>query len=149
MLNTNLANLLPHDAPMVLIDHLISYEENKIEVEVIIKDSYPFCDSFIGPWIALEFMAQAAGVHAELTKPDKKEDVKIGFLLGTRQFTSNISELIPGSKIRISVTREFTSDEGVSAATGVVLDISGNILCEASLTLFQAKNNGLYLRDDS
>ncbi|WP_397390614.1 hypothetical protein [Polynucleobacter sp.] len=145
---SDLAKLLPHDAPMVLIDRLISYEENKIVVEVTIKDEYPFCGPFIGPWVAIEFMAQAAGVHAELTKPNPDEEVKIGFLLGTRRFTSNVSEFIPGSTVTVSVIREFTSDEGVSAATGTVFDSIGNILCEASLSLFQAKDNTLYLRDE-
>lgn len=145
---SELAKYLPHEPPMVLIDRLVQYSDDEIVVEALIKERYPFSDS-AGAWIGLEFMAQAAGIHAELTRVDHGEEVKIGFLLGTRRFHSLISEFDVGSNILITVRKEFTSDNGVSAATGYIHDLDGRLLCEAGLTLFQAKNNSDFLKHET
>jgi hypothetical protein len=137
---SELVKYLPHEPPMVLIDRLVEYNENEIVVETLIKESYPFSNS-AGSWIGLEFMAQAAGVHAELIRVDNNQEVKIGFLLGTRRFESYIPEFVVGKTVLITVRKEFTADNGVSAATGYIHDLDGELLCEAVLTLFQAKNN--------
>jgi predicted hotdog family 3-hydroxylacyl-ACP dehydratase len=145
---SELAKYLPHESPMVLVDRLVKYNDEEIVVEALIKNSYPFSNS-TGAWIGLEFMAQAAGVHAELTRIDSGGEVKIGFLLGTRRFDSSISEFDVGTIILITVRKEFTADNGVSAATGYIHDLDGRLLCEAGLTLFQAKNNSDFLKHEA
>ena len=144
---SKLAQYLPHDVPMVLIDKLIQYDDSSITVQAIIKDKYPFTNGTIGSWIGLEFMAQAAGVFAALHRKNASGNINLGFLLGSRNFISHTPTFTPGETVTISVSTEFTSDNGLSAATGIILNDQERVLCEASLTLYQ-DHNGTFSLDN-
>ena len=59
------AELLPHDPPMVLIDKVLSYDENSLVAEVAIRPDSAFCGANGVPgWVGIEYMAQAIAAHA-------------------------------------------------------------------------------------
>lgn len=135
---SNLDEYLPHDPPMVLVDRIVQFDPQSITVACQIKESYPFATELLGSWIGLEFMAQAAGVHAGLYLDKKSPKDNIGFLVGTRSYISHVPEFIAGSWVEVSLTKEFSSDNGISAVNGKIFDAEKNLLCEAIFTLYQA-----------
>jgi predicted hotdog family 3-hydroxylacyl-ACP dehydratase len=143
----DLSSILPQDHPMIMVDKLISSTENSIVVEATIKNSYPFTTESIGTWIGLEFMAQSAAVLANL---DGKKEFGLGFLLGCRKFVSNVSQFTPGQNILISINIELPDRTSpLVSAFGVIKDKLGEVICEASLTLYEPKDDGLYLSNEA
>lgn len=109
MINTPpLAQLLPHDAPMILVDKLISVGTENIHCQVTIRSDHLFFDSqsqAIPGYVGIELMAQTiaawAGYHAWLQgKPSP-----IGFLLGCRRYHSEWSQFNEGAVLDIYAER--------------------------------------------
>jgi len=141
----DISSMLPHDHPMIFVDKLISSDDVSAVVEATIKDEYPFTSENIGTWIGLEFMAQAAAILANLAEPHG-EKAKLGFLLGSRKFTAHAPKFIPGQKIFISINLDSEVLAGPTVnATGIIKSASGEMLCEASLTLYEPNDDALYL----
>ncbi|WP_165398960.1 3-hydroxydecanoyl-ACP dehydratase [Shewanella maritima] len=81
--------LLPHQAPMLLIDRVLSTQDDTISCEVVIKqDSIFFNESLNGipSHVGIEYMAQTIGALAGLKAHKKGEQAPIGLLLGGRSY---------------------------------------------------------------
>lgn len=144
----DLAALLPHKRPMLLLDRLIASDKDGVTVEIIVRKEYPFTGHIIGSWIGLEFMAQTAGVLAAINSSGSAEEPQLGFLLGTRRYTAHVPEFYPGQKLRVDVTIEPPNGSQIMSAKGVIADEAGILLCEASLTLYQPGNDAIYLNNE-
>ncbi len=88
-----LENVLPHDKPMILINKILDYDKNNLSAtcEVTISPKSIFYDKEIkgiSSLVGIEYMAQTIGVYA-FFKNDMNTP-KIGYLLGSRSFNSNI-----------------------------------------------------------
>ena len=143
---SELSQMLPHSDPMILVDKLISSDKGSAVIEATIKNQYPFTSGSIGTWVGLEFMAQAAAVLAKLSNTEDTDRAKLGFLLGSRRFIAHVPEFIPGQKISISINIDHAGSNGPMVnATGVIKDEAGRVICDASLTLFEPKDDALYL----
>ena len=143
----DVSSMLPHDHPMILTDELISSDSNSAVVGAIIKSDYPFVAGSIGTWVGLEFMAQAAALLAKLSNSGSCEDAKLGFLLGSRGFVAHVPEFVPGQKVLISITLDPNDIAGpIVNALGVIKDVNGGVLCDASLTLYEPNDDALYLK---
>ena len=86
----DVAALVPHEAPMILINRVIDVAEITIHCQVDICSGGMFFDRHINGtpgWVGLEFMAQTiaawSGYHASL----KGEPSPVGFLLGSRRYS--------------------------------------------------------------
>ena len=144
----DLAALLPHKYPMLLLDRLITSDKDSIAVEITVRQDYPFTGHIIGSWIGLEFMAQTAGVLAAINSSRSTEEPQLGFLLGTRRYTAQVPEFHPGQKLRVSVTIETPNGSKMMSAKGLIADEAGSLLCEASLTLYQPGDDAIYLNNE-
>lgn len=128
---------LPHDPPMVLLDELVSYEENTIHARVTLKRTSPFCDDKgkIPSYVGLEYMAQAIaswnGYRAHL----KNEKPKIGFLLGSRKLTLNVSSFKAGETL--DIFGECQYNDGEMASFSCWIDHQNERIVEATLNVFQ------------
>ena len=144
----DLAALLPHKHPMLLLDRLITSDKDSIAIEITVRQDYPFTGHIIGSWIGLEFMAQTAGVLAAINSSGSAEEPKPGFLLGTRRYTAHGPEFLPGQKLRVDVTINSPNGSQMVSAKGAIADEAGNLLCEASLTLYQPGDDAIYLNNE-
>lgn len=143
---SELEKMLPHKPPMVLVDRLISHDARSATVEVIIKDDYPFTSGSIGAWVGLELIAQSAAVLAKLTRQVSSDKASLGFLLGSRSFTAYIPEFTTGQKVLVEVELDPASEGQVTVnARGKVKDVSGQVICEGMLTLYEPNDDALYL----
>lgn len=102
------ADVVPHDAPMVLIDRILSFAESSLVAEVKIGPDTLFCgDNGVPGWVGLEYMAQAVAAHAGLQGRQRGEPPKIGFLLGTRAYRCDVECFAIGETLTVHVEALF------------------------------------------
>ncbi len=100
--------LLPHRKPMLLLDRVDSWDETALCASASIDTSGGFLDADGVPaFVALEYMAQACGAWAGCQAHDQGLPPKIGYLLGTRDFSSSRRHLKPGEELAITVKLVF------------------------------------------
>ncbi|MBR1618237.1 hypothetical protein IJ670_08830 [bacterium] len=134
-------DLLPHKAPMVLIDEIVDFsiEKRSLKSKATIKENDIFYDEKIKgttSLIGLEFMAQTVGCLAQIVK--KYSTPKIGFLLGTRMY-NNLLEVFPlNSTYTIEVREEYT-DCNISSFSCFIYDNDKEV-ASATITAYQSDN---------
>lgn len=110
-----LAELLPHAGDMILIDRILSFDEEQIHTCLTVKPDglFNLPDGSLPAWVGVELMAQSvaafAGCHARL----KGKPVELGFLLGTRKFECNVKAFPAGSELTIHGIRSLEDDNGM------------------------------------
>jgi len=106
------ADLIPHSGEMVLLDRVIDYDDNRLTAELVVRG-----DGLLGgdensvpAWIGIEYMAQTIGAYAGVLAKQANEPIRLGFLLGTRRYSSNTGEFRVGARLTIAVERIFQDD---------------------------------------
>lgn len=80
------AFLLPHSGHMVLIDRVTEYRADFVSVQAHIGSKHILLQNGVLPTtMGMEIMAQAIGAFAGIQALGAGEEVKLGFLLGTRK----------------------------------------------------------------
>ncbi len=113
MLNIDVAELLPHDGQMVLLDKVLDYDQESLMAEVVVRDDGLFAEGNQVPaWIGIEYMAQTVAAHGGVMCHLAGRPIMLGFLLGTRRYSSNVSSFKVGTRLMIKVTR-IIEDQGL------------------------------------
>jgi predicted hotdog family 3-hydroxylacyl-ACP dehydratase len=101
-----IADLLPHQPPMILLDAVTEWSPGRLEATVGILPSSRFFRPGYGvpAHVGIEYMAQACGAYAGLEAKESGQPIRIGFLLGTRNYASQVSWFTAGERLTISVT---------------------------------------------
>jgi predicted hotdog family 3-hydroxylacyl-ACP dehydratase len=112
--------LLPHAEPMILLDSVIFVTEDSIGTKVIIQPDSLFYETTseyegVGAWVGIEYMAQTMGAYAGYNALKNGGAVKIGFLLGTRQYQCHKAFFAAGTELHISAKSIMQADNGISA----------------------------------
>ena len=142
-----IAELIPHAGPMILLDRVLEVGAEHLSAEVTIRPSALFCDGQrVGGWVGIEYMAQAIAALAGWTARQNKLPVRIGFLVGTRQYRSHTPWFRVGETLHIHVQREIDGDNGVSAVACRITTTDGQLHAEATLTVFQPDNLEEFLK---
>lgn len=129
--------ILPHSNGMILIDEVVSFEEESIRCLVKLEDSSKFMNASgeVRAWVGIEYMAQTiaawAGIHAKL----KHQSVSIGFLLGSRRYSSRVSHFKAGDQLIISACRNY-QDKGM-AVFNCEISLQGHPVINAKLSVYQ------------
>lgn len=134
-----LAKILPHDAPMILIDKLVdvNIEGKNIIAEVTIKNSMVFYDEElqgVSSLCGIEFMAQTIGCYAYYKR--KEDEPKIGFLLGTRLYNNGIEVFKLGKTYTIKA-HEIFGDDGIVSFECSIYDSEQEECASATLNVYQ------------
>lgn len=108
--------LLPHDKPMILVDRALDVQQDSIHCQVEIGAHNPFFDSVsqtVPAYVGIEFMAQSvaawSGYHAFL----KQQPSPIGFLLGSRRYTSECDAFSLGEVLDV-YAEKLMEDNGMA-----------------------------------
>lgn len=97
-------DLLPHEAPMVLLDRVQSFDGLTLVAEVTIRPDSMFCTEIGVPaWIGIEYMAQAVAAHAGIEGLQCGKAPAIGYLLGTRSYRSEVDTFAIGTRLTVHV----------------------------------------------
>ena len=145
----DIRNLVPHAGPMVLLDRLLTVDEETLCAEVTIEPDSLFCDGReVGAWVGVEYMAQAIAAHAGYAARLRGEPVKIGFLLGARRYECSRPGFAVGAVLHVHVHRVLLGENGLGAFECRIddaNDASGVPAAKANITVFQPENAGEFV----
>lgn len=142
--------LLPHAAPMVLLDRCLKVSVDSFEAEVTLNKQSPFCvDGHVGAWVGVEYMAQAIAAFAGAEAVAAGREVKVGFLLGSRRYESKVPAFSAGSSLRVAVKKLLHEDNGVGALEcKIYIDGASEPAVEANLNVYQVADLGAFLKEN-
>ncbi|MBW8309804.1 MAG: hypothetical protein K0M45_09285 [Candidatus Paracaedibacteraceae bacterium] len=132
-----LVDVLPHKAPMILLDKIIEFRENLIHVSVTItQESLFLANDKVPAYVGLEYMAQAiAAWNGIVSRHSSTFPPRIGFLLGTRNLKLHSPAFSIGTKLDIFGTCNYT--DGEMGSFDCWIDHEGTQVASATLTVFQ------------
>ncbi|MCO8310435.1 hotdog family protein [Pseudomonas mandelii] len=115
MITWPLAELLPHAGDMILIEQILSFDEDQIHTRLIVKPGGLFNrpDGSLPAWVGIELMAQSVAAYAGCHARQKGNAVELGFLLGTRKFECNVEHFPAGTELTIHGIRSLEDDNGM------------------------------------
>ena len=131
----DVATLIPHSGRMVLLDRVVQFDGNNLTTEMTVRNDGLFGNEKEVPaWAGIEYMAQAVAAYAGIKSKLAGEPIKLGYLLGTRRYNSNVSTISVGASLTIHIKNIIQDDKlGVFDCS-----IWGNgIEITANLTVYQ------------
>jgi predicted hotdog family 3-hydroxylacyl-ACP dehydratase len=109
--NIDIAELIPHSGKMVLLDRIIECDELSLSAELIVRDDGLLGnDRTVPAWAGIEYMAQTVAAYAGVMAKRAGEPIKLGFLLGTRRYSSNVAEFMVGSRLTVQAKKVIQED---------------------------------------
>lgn len=138
---TELSELLPHKAPMILIS---GYEEpsteDSVTAHVDVSERSPFFEQELGGvpgCVALEYMAQTMALLVGIDRRRRGLAPAVGFVLGSRRMEVAAPVFRNDSRYRISAICTYRDDDGFGSFDCEVLDEAGGVAARGTLTAFQ------------
>jgi predicted hotdog family 3-hydroxylacyl-ACP dehydratase len=143
-----IAQLVPHDGQMVLLDRVLSGTEDTLCAEVTIAAHTVFLDGgVVGSWVGMEYMAQAIAAHNGYKAYLRGEPPKVGFLLGARRYQCSVPAFTLGSVLHVRVQHAMQGDNGLAAFECRIDDAAdGTMLAHATITVFEPDNVNEFLQ---
>jgi len=107
--------VLPHSHAMLLVDE-VSYGPDYGQAMLTVRADSSFCDGRQGvpAWVGIEYMAQAISVFSGVEQLQRHEPVKIGLLIGTRRYESEVPLFTIGTRLNIIARLTDREDDGIS-----------------------------------
>lgn len=140
-----MAELVPHSGEMILLDSVLSGEEERIACRHTVRAGGLFSDGdgSFPAWCGVELMAQAVAAWAGWQGKQERRPVRLGFLLGTRHYDCNVDAFPPGSELTVEAFRSFHDDNGMAM---FACRIDGPGICAtARLTVFSPPDSDAFL----
>lgn len=107
----NVADLIPHSGDMVLLDRIADYDDHGLIAELVVRgDGLLGNDKVVPAWAGIEYMAQAIAAYAGVVAIQANKPIRLGFLLGTRRYNSNVAAFKVGSTLTIRVKKIMQDD---------------------------------------
>jgi predicted hotdog family 3-hydroxylacyl-ACP dehydratase len=142
--------ILPHAGQAILIDNVLSCDEANIAVTISIQPESAFYQTGKGvpAHVGLEYMAQACGAYAGTKALEIGQPVRVGFLLGTRDYKSTQPWYIAGTNLTVTAEQLFQTDEGMGSFFCRILQNDIEI-ASAHLNVFQPKDATSFIETES
>jgi len=142
--------LLPHAPPMVLLDAVVGWEDDAVSARLTIRPDTLFYEPSLGVpvHVGIEWMAQTCGIFAGLEAKTAQQPVRLGFLLGTRQFKASRRYFVEGERLEVGATLVFR-EEGMAVFDCRIRTPGGEQLAFARLTLYQPEDASDVLANQS
>jgi predicted hotdog family 3-hydroxylacyl-ACP dehydratase len=130
--------VLPHRPPMILIDEMVVRTSDRIVATTTVRRT----DLHFRPGrgtpahVALEWMAQTCAAYAGSEALDEGRAVRIGFLLGTRDFQATRGWFAEGTHLHIRARLEYHDAEIANFACEIAQSLEGPAVVKASLNVY-------------
>ncbi|ARQ91845.1 MULTISPECIES: hotdog family protein [Stenotrophomonas] len=106
--------VVPHRQDMCLLQRILRWDQDSIEAELVVPATGLFIeDGEMPAWIGIEYMAQAIAAWAGCRARAAGSVPQLGFLLGSRRYSSQRSGFPSGSRLRVQARRELLGDNGL------------------------------------
>lgn len=130
-----ISELLPHDTPMILLHRVVSWNPKNLVAEVDCTRTNLFSNKqgLTPSWLGIEYLVQAMAALASLKLGLKGDEVKIGFLLGVRNYKA-IQNKFPGKgTLLVEVSEVLLDEEANLAAYDGKIALDDTILCQGQV----------------
>ncbi len=147
----DIATLVPHSGPMLLLDRVLSADQDGLSAEVRLHAGSMFFDAQaggVGSWVGMEYMAQAIAAHAGWLALQRGDAVKVGFLLGSRKYEAARPLFATGCVLQVHVHRVLQGENGLGAFE-CRIEEANEMAATATITVFQPNNVNEFLQDGS
>jgi predicted hotdog family 3-hydroxylacyl-ACP dehydratase len=141
------AALLPHSGNIVLLDEIVSCDDDTLAASATVRPSlFSLADGSLPPWIGLEILAQAVAAWSGWQALVAGQPVRMGFLLGTRQYECCADAFPPGAALTVQVARTLQDDSGMGIFEGCILEGAREI-ARARLNVYQPEDISRYTQE--
>ncbi len=136
----SVSDLLPHRGDMILLDHIESWGEDYLEAVVLHHGGSLFSDpdGNVPAWVGIEYMAQAISALAGIHALQNGKPVRIGLLLGTRKYATQVANFRRNTRITVKVEQIFMDENNLAAFDCTIH--SDRLLAEAQIKAIQPNN---------
>ena len=139
MIYPPIEELLLHRGDMCLIDKVTHFDQQSLTSQVTVQNNGLFDDGIYVPaWLGMEYMAQSIGAYQGMIDKIAQRPIQLGFLLGTRRYSSNVPHFKVGKILTISVKR-IMQDQGLGVFECKISD--PNVLVEANINVYQPNSS--------
>jgi len=137
--------LVPHSGDMVLLERVVAAGEDTLTAKLRVREDGIFDrQGRVPAYVGIEYMAQAVAAFSGYHAKQAGRDVRLGFLLGTRKFNSNIDSYRCGDELTVEVERLLQAENGM--ATFECKVIGAGVEQSARLNVYQPENIEQYLQ---
>ena len=146
-----IASVLPHSAPMILLDELVSYDDENVSCRVTITPTMPFFDDAkqgVPRYVGCEYMAQTIAAYGGAHALDNADEVKIGFLLGSRKYKAEVGVFKLTQTLFIDAKKLIQDGSGLCVFDCVIKDEDETVLAKAKINVFQPQDPAQFLKDN-
>lgn len=128
-------SLIPHRAPMRLIDRVLDINGDHIQTVSIVKKTWPLCDRFGADVVlTVEIVAQsAAALHHQRQK--RQGEPQIGFLVGIKEACFYIQRLPLHTELKANV-KKISAIGNYGIFKGEVI-LGDDVLCETTIQVLE------------
>jgi len=106
--------VVPHRQDMCLLQRILRWDQDSIEAELVVPGTGLFIENGQMPaWIGIEYMAQAIAAWSGCRARAAGAAPQLGFLLGSRRYSSLRSGSPSGTRLRVQARRELLGDNGL------------------------------------
>lgn len=143
--------LLPHAHPMILLDEVTGIGEGTLSAALTIRPGVPFFEAGRGvaAHVAIEWMAQTCGAYVGVAAREAGQPIRLGLLLGTRDFEATVPWFLEGERLNVTVTLAYMDSEMGAFDCVVTRTPTGDRLAKACLTLYHPDDAMTLLADQS
>ena len=107
-------DVVPHRDGMCLLDRVLRWDDETIQAELVVPYEGLFVEGGGVPaWVGIEYMAQAIAAWAGCRARRAGREPNIGFLLGSRRYTSTRDVFPSGTHLRVDARCELLADNGL------------------------------------
>lgn len=148
MENTTYAvsDLVPHSGKMSLLTRIVAYDADSLTAEVDIHtESLFITEQGVPAYIGIEYMAQAVAAYAGRKQKAAGGEPKLGFLLGTRRYSTNVEWFPKGRTLTVHVLSDMIADNGLHVFQATIE--AGDISASANLNVFQPDDPNQFLKE--
>jgi len=131
-----LENLLPHRAPMILLDRVEDDAAESITCGVTLRDESAFVENGSVPAVvATEYMAQCVATFAGLSASRQGGAVRFGYIIGARLIALAVDAFHVGEELVVKARRVWGDD--VLGTFECSVDSGERRVASATLTVYQ------------
>ncbi len=108
-----MAQILPHEGRMLLLDELVEQHDEGIVTTLTIRADSVMCDGVTGvpAWVGMEYMAQTACAYAGVNEARAGDKPSISLLLGTRSYVAHTPVFPLGARLIVSAQLLVRDDD--------------------------------------
>jgi len=149
MTKFTIEQVLPHEHPMILLDELTDFSDDKANCSHIITEQSLFFDPTLNgvpSYVGIEYMAQSIAAYANANELANDRSVEIGFLVSSRKYKCDYSVFKLNMALQIRVTQLYKDESGLSAFDCAIFSNEKEI-ASARINVFQPENPTKFLAE--